>query len=39
MRTQVGTIVRINQRTATVDACDGGSWRVGSSLLRHVIDI
>jgi hypothetical protein len=39
MRTQVGMIVRINQRTATVDAGDGGSWRVAFSLLRHVIDI
>jgi hypothetical protein len=37
--TQVGTIVRINQRTATIDAGDGGSWRVGFTLLRHVVDI
>jgi hypothetical protein len=35
----VGTIVRINQRTATVDTGDGQSWRVGFALLRHVIDV
>ena len=37
--TVVGTIVRINQRTATVDPGDGTSWRVGFQLLRHVVDI
>jgi len=35
----VGTIVRINQRTATIDPGDGTSWRVGFALLRHVVDI
>jgi hypothetical protein len=39
LQTQVGTIVRINQRTATVDMGDGTSWRVGFALLRHVVDI
>jgi hypothetical protein len=39
LQTQVGTIVRINQRTATVDTGDGHSWRVGFPLLRHVLDI
>ena len=39
LQTQVGTVVRINQRTATVDTGDGHSWRVGFSLLRHVLDI
>jgi hypothetical protein len=39
LQTQVGTIVRINQRTATVDTGDGTSWRVGFALLRHVHDI
>ena len=39
LQTQIGTIVRINQRTATIDVGDGGSWRVGFTLLRHVIDI
>lgn len=39
LQTQVGTIVRINQRTATVDIGDGTSWRVGFALLRHVVDI
>jgi hypothetical protein len=35
----VGTIVRINQRTATIDTGDGISWRVGFALLRHVVDV
>lgn len=35
----VGTIVRINQRTATIDTGDGHSWRVGFALLRHVVDV
>ena len=34
-----GTIVRINQRTATIDPGDGTTWRVGFALLRHVVDI
>jgi len=39
LQTLVGTIVRINQRTATIDTGDGTSWRVGFALLRHVVDI
>lgn len=39
LNTVVGTIVRINQRTATIDPRDGTSWRVGFGLLRHVLDI
>ncbi len=39
LNTVVGTIVRINQRTATVDADDGRSWRVGFGLLRRVVDV
>lgn len=39
LQTQVGSIVRINQRTATIDTGDGTSWRVGFALLRHVLDI
>jgi hypothetical protein len=39
LQTVVGTIVRINQRTATIDTGDGTSWRVGFALLRHVLDI
>jgi hypothetical protein len=39
LNTVVGTIVRINQRTATIDPGDGPSWRVGFGLLRHVVDI
>lgn len=36
---QVGTITRINQRTATVD-CEGGTgWRVPFAMLNHVMDI
>ena len=39
LQTLVGTIVRINQRTATVDVGDGMTWRVGFALLRPVVDI
>lgn len=34
-----GTIVRINQRTATIATGDGGTWRVPFHMLRHVLDI
>ena len=34
--TQVGMVTRINRRTATPQAMDGRSWRVGFELLRHV---
>ena len=36
---QVGTIARINQRTATVDCEGGAGWRVPFAMLRHVMDI
>jgi hypothetical protein len=36
---QVGTITRINQRTATVDCEGGAGWRVPFAMLRHVMDI
>jgi hypothetical protein len=39
LQTQVGVIIRVNQRTATVDTGDGGSWRVGFELLRPVVDV
>ena len=39
LNTIVGVIVRINQRTASIDPGDGTSWRVGFGLLRHVLDI
>jgi hypothetical protein len=39
LQTVVGTIVRINERTATIDPGDGTKWRVGFALLRHVVDI
>lgn len=39
LNTVVGNIVRINQRTATIDPGDGTTWRVGFALLRHVVDI
>ncbi len=31
-----GTIIRVNQKTATIDAEDGRSWRVSPTLLRKV---
>lgn len=39
LQTVVGTIVRINSRTATIDPGDGTHWRVGFALLRHVVDV
>ncbi len=39
LNTVVGTIVRINERTASIDPGDGTKWRVGFALLRHVLDI
>ncbi len=39
LQAQVGTILRINQQTATIDTGDGMSWRVAFPLLRHVVDI
>jgi len=39
LNTQVGTITRINQRSATIDTGNGHSWRVGFALLRHVVDV
>ena len=39
LQTVVGTIVRINSRTATIDPGDGTLWRVGFALLRHVLDV
>lgn len=38
LQTHIGTIVRINQRTASLD-CDGQSWRVPFAMLRHVVDL
>ena len=37
LQSQVGIVVRINQRTATVDTGDGQSWRAGFPLQRHVL--
>ena len=39
LQPQVGTVVRIDQRTATVDTGNGHSWRVPFHMLRHVLDI
>jgi hypothetical protein len=39
LQTQVGIVIRINQRTASIDTGDGHTWRVGFQLLRHVLDI
>jgi len=39
LQTVVGTIVRINERTASIDPGDGTKWRVGFALLRHVVDV
>lgn len=39
LNTQVGTIIRINQRTATIDTGNGHTWRVAFALLRCVLDV
>jgi hypothetical protein len=36
---QIGTIARINQRTASVDCESGSGWRVLFAMLRHVMNI
>jgi len=38
LQRRVGLIVRINQRTATLD-CDGQTWRVAFGLLHHLVDV
>ncbi|MET0962362.1 MAG: hypothetical protein ABWY05_06020 [Noviherbaspirillum sp.] len=38
LREHVGTVVRLNQKTVSIN-CDGGSWRVSRHFLRKVIDI
>ena len=35
---RVGLVVRINQRTATLD-CDGQTWRVAFGLLHRLVDV
>ena len=35
---RIGTIVRINQKTASL-MCDGQQWRVSFQLLRHVVNV
>jgi len=39
LQTCIGTIVRINQKTASIEADDGRGWRVSFGLLRHVVDL
>ena len=34
----IGKIIRLNQKTATIQT-DNGEWRVSFGLLRHVVDI
>ena len=39
LRTRIGTITRINQKTATIE-CEGEpGWRVSFGILKHVIDV
>jgi len=37
-RARFGRIVRLNQKTASLE-CDNGSWRVSYALLKHVVDL
>lgn len=39
LQPQIGTITRINQRTASVECDDGPGWRVPYGMLAHVMDI
>jgi hypothetical protein len=39
LQPQIGTITRINQRTASVECEDGPGWRVPYGMLAHVMDI
>lgn len=39
LQQQVGTITRINQRTASVECEAGAGWRVPFAMLSHVMDI
>ena len=40
LRTVIGTIKRMNEKTATVEPENqSGKWRVLFGLLRHVVDI
>lgn len=39
LQPQIGTITRINQRTASVECKDGPGWRVPYGMLSHVMDI
>ncbi|WP_341648036.1 hypothetical protein [Thauera humireducens] len=39
LQTRIGTIVRINQKTASVDCENEPGWRVSFALLRHVVDL
>jgi hypothetical protein len=38
LREHVGTVVRLNDKTVSVDS-DGGRWRVSPRLLREIIDL
>lgn len=38
LREHVGTIIRINDKTVSID-CDGERWRVSPRLLRKIIDL
>lgn len=35
---RLGTVIRLNQKTATL-SCDGQQWRVSFALLRRVVDL
>jgi hypothetical protein len=39
LQTQVDTIVRINQRTASVASGNDSNWRLPFALLRHVVNL
>lgn len=39
LQARIGTIVRINQKTASVDCENEAGWRVPFGLLRHVVDL
>ena len=34
----IGTVVRLNQKTVSVDADNGGQWRIAPDFLTKVIE-
>lgn len=35
----IGRIIRMNQKTASIEPPEGGIWRVSFNLLKHIVDV